>query len=85
MNEKQMLYKQIRGIQFSMYDLRLYLDTHPTDATAIALFNKYKMKNDTLVAEFERLYGPFNTNYDTSDNMWQWIKDPWPWEFTAEV
>ena len=80
-----MLAAQIAAISFSMLDLRLYLDTHPIDGTAITLFNKYKVKYDTLIAEYERLYGPYNTQYDTSGNMWHWISDPWPWEFTAEA
>ena len=80
-----MLSRQIAAITFSMHDLRLYLDTHPINGTAISLFNKFKIKHDALVAEYERLYGPFNTNNDTSGNMWQWIRDPWPWEYMAEV
>lgn len=85
MNEMNMLKRQIAAIAFSMLDLRLFLDTHPRDMTAITLFNKYKAKYDALVAEFERQFGPYRTNYDTSGNMWQWVKDPWPWEYMAEV
>ena len=84
MNEQAMLRRQIEAIAFSMLDLRLFLDTHPRDTTAIGLFNRYREKYLVLVGEYERRYGPFNTNYDTSGNVWNWIKNPWPWEFTAE-
>jgi spore coat protein JB len=84
MSEKEALKMQIQAIAFSMLDLRLFLNTHPRDMTAISLFNKYKVKYDAAVAEFERQHGPYNTNYDTSGNMWHWIDDPWPWEYTAE-
>jgi spore coat protein JB len=85
MSQKEMLSRQISSIAFSMLDLRLFLDTHPTDATAIALFNKFMAKYSALIAEYERQFGPWNTNYDTSGNMWHWISDPWPWEYTAEA
>jgi spore coat protein JB len=85
MSEKETMRRQIASVAFSMLDLRLFLDTHPCDAAAIALFNKYKVKYSALIAEYERLYGPYNTNYDTTGNVWQWISDPWPWEYTAEV
>jgi spore coat protein JB len=85
MTEKETLLRQINAIAFSMLDLRLFLDTHPRDNTAISLLNKYKVKYTAAIAEFERMYGPYNTNYDTTGNMWQWINDPWPWEFTGEA
>lgn len=83
MNEKETLTMQIQSVAFAMLDLRMYLDTHPDDLTAMALLNKYKIRYAALVAEYERTYGPYNTNLDDSSNRWQWVRDPWPWEYGA--
>jgi len=59
---------------FAAWDLRLYLNTHPDDAEAKALFRR-------LQAEAEE------PNYATTflkDGCrcadWNWTDDPWPWE-----
>ena len=43
MHEKQMLLKAIQKYDFALYDLNLYLDTHPHSKEALQLFQKYKM------------------------------------------
>ena len=85
MNEMSALRREIAAVAFTLFDLRLFLNTHPKDMTGIQLFNKNLAKYNALVADFERRFGPYNTFNDTSGNTWQWIKDPWPWEYTAEV
>jgi spore coat protein JB len=49
------------------------------------LFNQYKQKYMVLSAEYERTYGPLTAMNGASDNTWKWIKDPWPWEYDANV
>lgn len=85
MNEKTELRRQISAVAFTLFDLRLFLDTQPNDQTAIQLFNKNLAKHTALVADYERRFGPYSTFNDTTGNTWQWVKDPWPWEYTAEV
>lgn len=38
---KALLSQQIDAVQFAMWELHLYLDTHPDDISALALFKKY--------------------------------------------
>jgi len=59
---------------FAAWELRLYLNTHPCDKQALALFRR-------LCKEAE------DPNYATSflkdadcDAGWSWTDDPWPWE-----
>jgi spore coat protein JB len=85
MNEKNMLMRNLAAISFSLLDLHLYLNTHPNDVNAIMLFNQYKQKYMVLSAEYERTYGPLTAMNGASDNTWKWIKDPWPWEYDANV
>ncbi len=40
MNEKKDLMKMINAYAFAAYDWNLYLDTHPDDTDAIAMFKK---------------------------------------------
>ena len=35
-----------------------------------------------LKESYERLYGPL-TQGSASAYPWQWIKEPWPWEYEA--
>ena len=60
-----------------MYELRLYCDTHPNDAEALAMLNSYKKKYQSVMAEYEKAFGPLTLNGYNSD---EWLQDPWPWD-----
>jgi spore coat protein JB len=85
MKEKRELMRTLSAIAFYLVDLNLYLDTHPNDVNAMMLFNQYREKYLTLVAEYERKYGPLMAINGVKDNKWKWINDPWPWEFSANM
>lgn len=85
MNERLALQNQISAVGFSMWELHLLLDTQPTDLTAMALLNKNMELYNSLVQQYESKFGPISTfNVDTN-NQWQWIADPWPWEYSANA
>ena len=57
--------------KFSIWELRLYLNTHPCDKQALAMMRKLtrEMDEDCTCAV-------------TSDcSRWSWIEGPWPWEY----
>ncbi len=59
---------------FVLWELRLYLNTHPDDARALAMFNY--------------LMGQMGENYATAflpdcTAAWNWVDCPWPWELDA--
>lgn len=85
MNERNVLLRNLSALAFSMYDLHLFLDTHPYDMNAIALFTQYKQKYLILRTEYERRYGPLSALEGVSDNQWKWIHSPWPWEYSANT
>lgn len=71
-------------INFSAWELRLYLDTHPRDAKAIELYKRY-------CAALERpgyacAFTPEGQTEGEEDEdcerarRWRWVDDPWPWE-----
>ena len=76
MNRAKLL-SRIDAVQFAMWELHLYLDTHPDDLSALALYKKYEEQNEKLVAEFEDQFGPL---FSDSDPGVSWLKNPWPWD-----
>ncbi len=76
-----MLLKEIQQLSFKMYDLTLFLDTHPTEKCAISEFNETLNKYKMMVKNFEKLYGSLTLKGTEDDCMdWKWTKGPWPWE-----
>ncbi len=57
---------------FAAWEVRLYLDTHPEDASALALYRR-------LCAQECGGYACVPHGRD----RWSWIDDPWPWEREA--
>lgn len=85
MDEKSTLLKNLSAISFSMYDLHLFLDTHPNDLSALTLYNQYKQKYIVLATEYESKFGPISAMNGVSNNQWKWIRSPWPWEYNFNV
>ena len=58
---------------FMLWELRLYLNTHPDDQDALALFRCLCK---------EACDPNYATAFLTEENCagWAWAKDPWPWE-----
>lgn len=81
------LLQKISALDFYIIDLNLYLNTHPSDGEAIALYNEAVKQANTLREEYTRLYGMLLANQSTSKQPWQWIEGPWPWQksFNFEI
>ncbi len=74
---------RIRAYQFALYDLGLFLDSHPDDKQAMQLRAHYKAKLCQLKDAYEQHYGPLVlTQSDVEDSWREWICDPWPWDNT---
>ena len=80
---KDELMKQIHETCFALYDLTLFLYSHPKDQMALDFFTDVQKQYTQLQAEYEMMYGPL-TAFDTNtEHGWAWIGDPWPWELEA--
>lgn len=77
------LMRRIQAFSFVLFELHLYLNTHPNDTRALEYFKKYKELRAATVAQFIEKYGPIVANDVTSDTTWNWIDTPWPWEREA--
>lgn len=72
------LFGQIQTVSFAMDDLRLFLDTHPDNAEALALYSQYGEQRHSLIAQYTKTYGPINSYYVVNDGSWSWVDEPMP-------
>ena len=82
MDDRQKLLRCLSAAQFAYWDTRLFLDTHPTDAQALAAVREYAEKARVLRERYESMYGSL-TGVPCDCGDWKWIDDPWPWEYTC--
>ena len=80
MNEQECKLKDLMALDFKLYDLQLYLNTHTFDKEALALYQDVADEEEVARAEYEEMYGPLKAVNAATDCEWLWIKNPWPWE-----
>ncbi len=79
MREEDKLKRRIYALSFAMWELHLYLDSHPEDCDAAKKLREYTERSDTLTEEYESKYGTLTETSDKT-NRWEWINSPWPWD-----
>ena len=77
--EKNELFQTIGAISFALDDLRLYLDTHPSDERALALYSEYQKQRHALVVDYTNKFGSIDSYYVNTENGWEWNDSPMPW------
>lgn len=82
MTENNLL-QAIQMYDFYLYELNLYLDTHPRDTQALALFKKFNALRKSAGEAYNKKYGPITANDFTDGDYFSWTDDPWPWERSA--
>ncbi|MFZ7133418.1 MAG: spore coat protein CotJB [Eubacteriales bacterium] len=70
---------EIMKYQFAVYDLALYLDTHPNDIRAKIVRKEYAETLHQLVMEYEEMHGPL-TLLSPHGDYTKYVNQPWPWE-----
>lgn len=73
---------EIQQLEFVTLELNLYLDTHPEDQQALAMYNQRQRELMDCIKKYEQLYGPL-LSFGMSPNVgnyWRWVEEPWPWE-----
>ena len=76
------LLNSIREVCFAIVELNLFLDTHPNNMEALALFKKLCANKEVLENEYKMKYGPLKV-CDVSDNTpfsWASEENKWPWQ-----
>ena len=62
---------QCQEDQFAIWELRLYLNTHPCDKEALAMLHKLT----------EKLDEDCGCAFVSDCSRWSWLDGPWPWEY----
>lgn len=77
MNQREAMLKKLSAAQFTLWEMHLYLDTHPWDLQMVEAHNRAAAKSKAIRAEFEEKFCPL-----TADKAqgFEWLKGPWPWE-----
>lgn len=70
----------IRQVNFVLYDLVLYLDTHPDCVCGLSTYHEYQREYDKMIEYYEKNYGPLYSYRVQCGDQWSWIDEPWPWE-----
>lgn len=84
-NDKSKLLKAIQMYDFSLYELNLYLDTHPNCKHALAYFRKYSALKNQAVQEYTQRYGSITAEDLNPDaTSWEWATSPFPWERSCD-
>ena len=76
MNRKQAM-RKLQTARFALWEMHLYLDTHPEDLATLADYTKHQARYTLLKNEFEDKYG---TLEQTDAAGVEWFKSPWPWD-----
>lgn len=79
--KKEMLH-WINVVSFAVDEVKLFLDTHPTDEMALSYFQEYSRMRNQALREYAKYYGPLTVDLAQGNCMdrWKWIQEPWPWQ-----
>ena len=84
-SERKKLLHTIHVLDFTLVDLKLYLDTHPYDADAMQYFLHYNRLKQQAISNYTIKYGPIDTNsINSCSDSWKWALQPMPWEVGCE-
>ena len=74
---------ELQTLAFAIQELALYLDTHRDDREALELYQSYQEIYHKCMKEYTQKRRPLNHRTPTTGACYQWLDDPWPWEYAA--
>ena len=74
---------ELMAIDFAAHDLSLYLDTHPDDQEAFAVYKDLLKLAEEGKRRYVKQYGPICKKDLAEEDRYSWLKSPWPWEYTG--
>ena len=61
--QRREIIQEIKGLDFAIIELGLYLDTHPEDQKALCLHREYTKQLKDLKDKYQKMYGPLTIYY----------------------
>lgn len=74
---------ELQALGFAVNELALYLDTHPDDEEALALYRAYQKMLHEGNMKFSDKCGPLTHSTPVDHKTYTWLDEPWPWEYAA--
>ena len=74
---------ELQVLAFAINELALYLDTHRDDQEAFEMYRTYQQMYHKGMKEYQKICRPTNHFTPAQGNTYQWLDDPWPWEYAA--
>jgi spore coat protein JB len=81
--DRKKLLREITALDFKIIELNLFLNTHPDNRKAIEEFNQTVTDARALKEIYNKHYGMLTSQDSRSRYPWEWLNEPWPWEFEA--
>lgn len=73
---------ELQTLAFAVQELALYLDTHREDREALELYRNYQQMYKDCLEQYQRSHGPMNHKNVSDSREYDWLNDPWPWEYS---
>ena len=70
----------LQTLAFAIQELALYLDTHRDDREALEQYRAYQQMYRRCMELYDR---PLNHGMSGKGEEYDWLQDPWPWEYCA--
>ena len=70
----------LQTLGFAIQELALYLDTHRDDREALEQYRAYQEMYQRCLEKHKM---PMTHHQMGSSDEYEWLNDPWPWEFSA--
>lgn len=74
---------ELQALDFAMYELALYLDTHRQDRDALELYRTYQQLYSQGRQRYEAEFGPLGHGTPSEQDSYAWLDAPWPWEYSG--
>ena len=72
---------ELQALGFAIQELALYLDTHRDDREALKVYQDYQKMYNHCRDEYLKKRGPMNHFQEATSGQYDWLNDPWPWEY----
>ena len=72
---------ELQVLGFAIQELALYLDTHREDREALKVYQDYQKLYNHCRNEYLKKRGPLNHSQEPGSAQYEWLDDPWPWEY----
>lgn len=82
-NDREYLMQCVYTASFAIDDVKLFLDTHPSDPSALAYYEKMNALRQRAVDDYNAHFGPLSATDVNAADGWTWVNTPWPWEMEA--